>query len=64
VLTVLGSLRSAVRSGWPLLRPAWLRRPLVFYIDSMRAAVLVVLVWTYFAFPILTGWSLPRFGRR
>jgi len=42
--------------------PAWLRQPLVFYIDSMRAVpVLVVLVWTYFAFPILTGWSLPPF---
>jgi len=28
----------------------------------MRAVpVLVVLVWTYFAFPILTGWSLPPF---
>src|ERR1700761_8241836 len=32
--------------------PAWLRIPLVFYIDSMRAIpVLVVLVWTYFACP-------------
>ena len=42
--------------------PAWLRRPLVFYIDSMRAIpVLVVLVWTFFAFPILTGVTLPRF---
>ncbi len=42
--------------------PAWLRGPLVFYIDSMRAIpVLVVLVWTYFAFPILTGVTLPPF---
>ena len=42
--------------------PAALRRPLVFYIDSMRAVpVLVVLVWTYFAFPILTGVTLPPF---
>jgi polar amino acid transport system permease protein len=42
--------------------PAWLRWPLVFYIDSMRAVpVLVVLVWTYFAFPILTGITLPPF---
>ena len=42
--------------------PAWLRWPLVFYIDSMRAIpVLVVLVWTYFAFPILTGVTLPPF---
>jgi polar amino acid transport system permease protein len=36
--------------------PAWLRLPLVFYIDSMRAIpVLVVIVWTFFAFPILLG---------
>ncbi len=38
------------------LGPAWLRLPLVFYIDSMRAIpVLVVIVWTFFAFPILFG---------
>jgi polar amino acid transport system permease protein len=42
--------------------PAALRWPLVFYIDSMRAVpVLVVLVWAYFAFPILTGVTLPPF---
>jgi polar amino acid transport system permease protein len=42
--------------------PSALRWPLVFYIDSMRAIpVLVVLVWTYFAFPILTGVTLPPF---
>jgi polar amino acid transport system permease protein len=42
--------------------PDWLSWPLVFYIDSMRAIpVLVVLVWTYFAFPILTGLTLPPF---
>jgi polar amino acid transport system permease protein len=42
--------------------PAWLRAPLVFYIDSMRAVpVLVVLVWTYFALPIVTGAVLPPF---
>ena len=62
LLTVLCSL--ALGGAIGLARcygPAWLRRPLVFYIDSMRAVpVLVVLVWTYFAFPILTGWSLPE----
>lgn len=42
--------------------PAWLRWPLVFYIDSMRAIpVLVVLVWSYFALPIVTGVVLPPF---
>ena len=42
--------------------PNWLRWPLVLYIDSMRAVpVLVVLVWTYFAFPIVTGLILPPF---
>jgi len=42
--------------------PAWLRIILVFYIDSMRAIpVLVVLVWIYFALPLATGWNLPPF---
>ena len=62
-LTVLCSL--LVGSAVGLVRvygPAWLRLPLVFYIDSMRAVpVLVILVWTYFAFPILSGISLPPF---
>ncbi len=40
----------------------WLRIPLTFYVDSMRAVpVLVVLVWTFFAVPLLTGISLPPF---
>jgi len=42
--------------------PAWLRVPLTFYIDSMRSVpVLVVLVWTYFALPLLTDVTLPPF---
>ena len=42
--------------------PRWLMVPLTFYVDSMRAIpVLVVLVWTFFAFPILTGTGLPPF---
>ncbi|MBS0536559.1 MAG: amino acid ABC transporter permease [Proteobacteria bacterium] len=42
--------------------PAWLRWPLVFYIDSMRSIpVLVVLIWTYFALPVVTGITLPPF---
>lgn len=63
LLTVLCSLLLGTAVG--LARcygPAWLRIPLVFYIDSMRAVpVLVVLVWTYFALPIVTGLSLPPF---
>ena len=42
--------------------PDWLRWPLAFYIDSMRAIpVLVVLVWMFFAVPILIGVSFPPF---
>jgi polar amino acid transport system permease protein len=42
--------------------PAWLRAPLVFYIDSMRAIpVFVVLVWIYFAVPIISGYSFDPF---
>jgi polar amino acid transport system permease protein len=42
--------------------PDWLRWVLVFYIDSMRSIpVLVVLIWTYFALPVVTGVTLPPF---
>ena len=42
--------------------PRWLTLPLTFYIDSMRSVpVLVVLVWVYFACPILFGLTLPPF---
>ncbi len=62
-LTVLCSLMLGGAVG--LARcygPGWLRVPLVFYIDSMRAVpVLVVLVWTYFALPVVTGITLPPF---
>ena len=45
-----------------LYGPVWLRIPLVFYIDSMRAIpVFVVLVWIYFSVPILTGHSFAPF---
>lgn len=40
--------------------PGWLRVLLTFYVDSMRAVpVLVVLVWTFFAFPLAVGITLP-----
>ena len=65
-LSVLTLLCSAAAGGaialGRLYGPAWLRWPLVFYIDSMRAIpVLVVLVWIYFAVPILTGLNFPPF---
>jgi polar amino acid transport system permease protein len=42
--------------------PRWLDRILGFYVDSMRAIpVLVVLIWTYFAFPLLVGRSVDAF---
>jgi len=62
-LTVLCSLMLGGAIG--LARcygPTWVRVLLVFYIDSMRSVpVLVVLVWTYFALPIVTGAVLPPF---
>lgn len=66
LLSVLTMLCSVVLGGAVGLArcygPAWLRAPLVFYIDSMRAVpVLVVLVWTYFALPLVTGVTLPPF---
>jgi polar amino acid transport system permease protein len=45
-----------------LFGPRWLRPVVILYIDSMRAIpVLVVLVWTFFALPIVAGLTLPPF---
>jgi polar amino acid transport system permease protein len=45
-----------------LYGPRWMRPAIVFYIDSMRAIpVLVVLVWTFFALPIVAGITMPPF---
>lgn len=45
-----------------LYGPHWLRPAIVLYIDSMRAIpALVVLVWTFFALPIVAGVTLPPF---
>src|SRR5215470_18422421 len=45
-----------------LFGPRWAKPAVVLYIDSMRAIpVLVVLVWTFFALPILTGLTMPPF---
>ena len=42
--------------------PRWLRPAIVLYVDSMRAVpVLVVLVWTFFALPIVTGITMSPF---
>jgi polar amino acid transport system permease protein len=43
--------------------PRWVRGALAFYVDSMRAVpVLVVLVWTFFALPIVTGVTMSPFA--
>ncbi|AOF92470.1 amino acid ABC transporter permease [Sinorhizobium sp. RAC02] len=56
--TVCGTLLTLGR----LYGPRWLSAVIIFYIDSMRAIpVLVVLIWVYFALPIATGLSLPPF---
>ncbi len=45
-----------------LYGPRRLRPLVVVYIDSMRAIpVLVVLVWTFFALPIVSGLTMPPF---
>lgn len=55
---LLGGLLAILR----LYGPKWLSHIIVFYIDTMRAIpVLVILVWVYFAMPILTGINLPPF---
>src|SRR5258706_4601471 len=45
-----------------LYGPRWLKPIVVLYIDSMRAIpVLVVLVWAFFALPIVAGITMPPF---
>jgi polar amino acid transport system permease protein len=42
--------------------PRWLALVLTFYVDSARSIpVLVVLVWMFFAFPLVVGFTLPPF---
>ena len=69
-VTLLLSLASGIASlvtGFilALLRlrgPHWVRPAIVFYIDSMRSIpVLVVLVWTFFALPIVAGVTMSPF---
>jgi len=46
-----------------LYGPRWLKPVVVLYIDSMRAIpVLVVLVWTFFALPIIAGVTMSPFA--
>jgi polar amino acid transport system permease protein len=55
---VLGFIVALLR----LYGPRWLKPIVVLYIDSMRAIpVLVVLVWTFFALPIVSGLTMPPF---
>ncbi|HEV2976616.1 MAG TPA: amino acid ABC transporter permease [Casimicrobiaceae bacterium] len=66
LLSVVSGLTSLVAGlVVALLRlygPRPLRFAVVLYIDSMRAIpVLVVLVWSFFALPILTGITMPPF---
>ncbi|MFO1329416.1 MAG: amino acid ABC transporter permease [Rubrivivax sp.] len=63
LLTIVGSAVAGLALALGrLYGPRPLRWAIVFYIDSMRAVpVLVVLVWVYFAVPILTGITAPPF---
>jgi His/Glu/Gln/Arg/opine family amino acid ABC transporter permease subunit len=51
-----------VGTGVGVLRaygPRWLGRALAFYVDTFRAVpLLVILIWTFFAFPLTVGYSL------
>ena len=45
-----------------LYGPRWMKPVIVFYIDSMRAIpVLVVLVWMFFALPLVAGITMAPF---
>src|SRR3954469_23632321 len=61
VLTIVSSLAVGTAVALGRCYGAWpLRVVLTFYVDSMRALpVLVVLVWMYFALPLATGITIP-----
>jgi polar amino acid transport system permease protein len=63
IAAVISSLLLGLAVGLGrLYGPTWLRAMLVFYIDSMRAIpVFVVLVWIYFAVPIISGHTFAPF---
>lgn len=66
LLSVLsGATSLAAGFAVALLRlygPRWLKPLVILYIDSMRAIpVLVVLVWTFFALPIIAGVTMSPF---
>jgi len=66
LLSVLSGVTSLVAGlAVALLRlygPRWLKPLVILYIDSMRAIpVLVVLVWTFFALPIIAGVTMSPF---
>jgi polar amino acid transport system permease protein len=67
LLSVLSAVTSILcgagdRAAAPVYGPRWLSTLLVFYVDTMRAIpILVVLVWIYFAFPLLDGVTFPPF---
>lgn len=53
--TAVGILRTY--AGW------WANAVLSFYVDTARSIpVLVILVWIYFAFPLLIGYSISPFN--
>lgn len=61
-VSVLSLLLGLLLAFARLYGPNWLSKITVFYIDSMRAIpVLVVLVWVYFALPMVAGINLPPF---
>ena len=66
LLSALSGVTSLVAGFFvALLRlygPRWLKPLVVLYIDSMRAIpVLVVLVWTFFALPMVAGVTMSPF---
>ncbi len=45
-----------------LYGPSWIGKILIFYVDTMRAIpLLVVLIWIYFVFPIVAGITFAPF---
>jgi polar amino acid transport system permease protein len=56
--TFLGILLALARSYGPF----WAKPAIAFYVDSMRAVpLLVIMVWIYFALPLVTGVNFPAF---
>lgn len=63
ILCCIASLAFGIFGGIGRVYGGWVLKGIItFYVDTMRSIpVLVVIVWIYFALPLVSGYNLPPF---